>query len=78
MSDTGDAEPGTDTPIPRDGDGHPIDAPQADEPPPTAPEDREVTGEPVETDEGWVIPQQQNVGADQTATTATSEDDGAT
>jgi hypothetical protein len=23
---------------------------------------REYTGEPVETDEGWVIPQQQNVG----------------
>jgi hypothetical protein len=25
---------------------------------------REYTGEPVETEDGWVVPQQQNVGSD--------------
>jgi len=28
---------------------------------------REYTGEPVETEDGWVIPVQQNVGPDNTA-----------
>ncbi len=34
------------------------------DPPPAGPGDdrRQYTGEPVETDEGWVLPQQQNVG----------------
>jgi hypothetical protein len=66
----------TDTPLPRDDDGRPFptEATQ-DEPEGPSGDEREYTGEPVETDEGWTLPQQQNVGAGRTASTATEDTD---
>jgi hypothetical protein len=58
------------TPIPRDDEGRPIGNPSASEPTGPSDDEREVTGEPVETDAGWVTPRQQNVGRTRIATTA--------
>jgi hypothetical protein len=60
------------TPVPRDEEGRPFETPSAGEPPGPSGDEREVTGEPVETDAGWVTPRQQNVGKGKTATTANS------
>jgi hypothetical protein len=67
-------DPTTDTPLPRDDDGRPFptEGTQVEPDGPTA-EEREYTGEPVETDEGWTLPQQQNVGAGRTASTADAD-----
>lgn len=64
--------------VPRDEDGAPVDKPRADEPAGPSGDERAVTGEPVETDAGWVTPRQQNVGEGRTATTANAEPDPAT
>ena len=64
--------------VPRDEDGAPVDEPRAEEPAGPAGDERAVTGEPVETDAGWVTPRQQNVGEGRTATTANAETDPAT
>lgn len=62
------------TPVPRDEACDPIATPQPVEPRGPRGDERAVTGEPVETDAGWVIPQQQDVGAGRTADTASSRE----
>jgi hypothetical protein len=68
MPDEEVPEPPT-TPAPRDEDGRSFERTDAEPDGPTD-EERPYTGEPVETDEGWVVPQQQNVGVGRTTTTA--------
>jgi hypothetical protein len=63
-----------DTPAPQDEDGRRFArSGSSSEPAGPSDDEREYTGEPVETDEGWVVPQQQNVGAGRTATTANDD-----
>lgn len=61
-----DQRTGSEVPLPRDEDGNsfPDDDSTSDL------DEADVIGEPVETDAGWVTPQQQNVGAGRTASTA--------
>jgi hypothetical protein len=58
------------TPAPKDDRGRSFPASRSGAAPEVGDEAREHTGEPVETDEGWVLPQQQNVGPGNQASNA--------